>query len=264
MLSQTNGETLAKILILDIETSPNIAYVWRFWKENVGAKQVLDHSTIMSFAYKWLGEKETYYFDTQFHKEEEILPFLIEVLDAADIVVAHNGNKFDLPTIQGRAMVAGIRPPSPYKTIDTLLVARYEFNFPSNSLEYLSGILDVEEKDSHKEFPGFELWSECLKGNPKAWDEMRKYNIQDVDTLEQVYLKMRPWMKRHPNVAVFEGKEETLCTRCGSSHIQWRGYSYTNFSKFRRFQCQDCGGWGRTRYNEADTAVRRVLAAPAI
>lgn len=251
---------MAKILILDIETAPNIAYVWRFFKTNVGAKQVLEHTEIMSFAYKWLGEDQVYYYDVQHTNEATILPYLMEALDAADVVVAHNGNKFDLPTIQGRALVAGLRPPAPYKTVDTLLVARYEFNFPANSLEYLSTILGVDQKDSHKNFPGFELWDQCLKGNPAAWDEMRTYNIQDVITLEQIYLKMRPWMRRHPNVGVFEQNiTGPACPKCNSHDLQYRGYAHTNVGRFHRFQCNDCGGWGRERMSIIPTDQRKNI-----
>lgn len=255
---------MAKILILDIETAPNIAYVWRFFKENVGAKQVLEHAEIISYAYKWLGEKQIHYYDTQYASEATILEPLMEVLDAADIVVAHNGNKFDLPTIQGRALVAGLRPPSPYKTVDTLLVARYEFNFPANSLEYLSVILGVDKKGGHKEFPGFELWAECLKGNPLAWEEMKIYNIQDVDTLEQIYLKMRPWMKRHPNLGVFDDKDHAVCPKCSSSNIHYRGYAHTNVGRYHRFQCNDCGGWGRTRTTIYPKELSKNLTVNAV
>lgn len=255
---------MAKILVLDIETAPNLAYVWRFFKENVGAKQVVEHSEIISYAYKWLGDPTVHYYDVQYATEASILEPLMEVLDAADIVVAHNGNKFDLPTIQGRALVAGLRPPSPYKTVDTLLVARYEFNFPANSLEYLSTILGVSKKDSHKDFPGFELWSECLKGNPLAWEEMKKYNIQDVVSLEEIYLKMRPWMRRHPNVGVFDDKDHAVCPKCGSSHIQYRGYAHTNVGRYHRFQCNDCGGWGRTRLSIYPKELRSNLTVNAV
>ncbi len=255
---------MAKILILDIETAPNLAYVWRFFKENVGAKQVVEHSEIISYAYKWLGDPTVHYYDVQYATEAAILEPLMEVLDNADIVVAHNGNKFDLPTIQGRALVAGLRPPSPYKTVDTLLVARYEFNFPANSLEYLSTILGVDKKDDHKKFPGFELWSECLKGNPEAWEEMKLYNIQDVMTLEQIYLKMRPWMKRHPNVGVFEDNDRPICPKCGSNHIQLRGYAHTNIGRYHRFQCNECGGWGRSRTSIYPKESRNTIIVNAV
>lgn len=251
---------MVKIAILDIETSPNLAYVWRFFKENVGAKQVVEHTEILSFAYKWLGEDEVFYYDTQTDTELTLLSYLLEVLDAADIVVAHNGARFDLPTIQGRAMVAGLHPPSPYKIIDTVAVARYEFKFPSNSLEYLSLILNVDQKGGHHKFPGFLLWSECLKGNPEAWEEMKVYNIQDIVTLEQIYLKMRPYMRRHPNLGVYEESEEVLCPKCGGNHLNYRGYAYTSVGKYRKFQCQDCGGWGRHRFSVLDKNIATKLA----
>lgn len=256
---------MAKILILDIETTPNLAYVWQFFKATVGAKQVLEHTEIMSYSYKWLGDSNIYYYDTQETSEANILGPLMEALDEADIVVAHNGNRFDLPTIQGRAMVAGFSPPSPYKTVDTRLVAKYEFNFPSNSLEYLTKVLGVSQKGGHKNFPGFELWSECIKGNPAAWAEMKEYNIQDIISLEEIYLKMRPWMRRHPNVGVFnETSTACSCPKCNSTNIQWRGYAHTNVGRYHRFQCNDCGGWGRTRTSILEKGASKSLAVSAV
>lgn len=250
---------MPRILILDVETFPNVAYVWRFFKENIGAKQVLEYSTLASFAYKWLGEDEVFYQDTHHQSEKELVRRLLNVLDIADIVVAHNGAKFDLPTIQGRAMVLGLKPPSPYKIVDTLLVARYEFNFPANSLEHLAILLDVQKKGGHEKFPGFELWQECMRNNPEAWREMKIYNKQDVETLEKVYLKMLPFMKRHPNVAVFQEADALLCPKCGSNHIQSRGYVTTNVFKYKKFQCQSCGGWSRTRINEFPKEKRHAI-----
>lgn len=255
---------MVKILILDIETAPKIAYVWRFFKENIGAKQVLDHGHIMSFAAKWLGDKDIIYQENRKEDDRIIVKSLVKLFDEADIVVAHNGGRFDFPQVMARALVHGIAPPSPYKIVDTLKVARKEFAFPSNSLEYLAKVLGCHEKLSHKQFPGFELWLECLRGNEAAWEEMRVYNIQDVDTLEEIYIKMLPWMRHHPNVAVFTAGEETVCPKCGGNHLQWRGYAHTNVGRYRRFQCQSCGGWGRTRFTEMDKDVSRQLATHAV
>ncbi len=251
---------MTRILVLDIETAPNIAYVWKFFKENVGAKQVLEHSFIMSFAFNWLGDDKIYYFDANTYGEKQLLQALIEVLDVADIVIAHNGSQFDLPVIKGRALVHGLTPPSPYKIVDTRNVARFEFNFPSNSLEYLSTVLGVTVKGTHKNFPGFELWKECLAGNPEAWKELEVYNKQDVEVLEEVYLKMRPYITRHPNIAIhLEEETKCLCPKCGSDHIQYRGFTFTNSYKYRKYRCNDCGGWGRSRYNELNPSVRTNL-----
>jgi DNA polymerase elongation subunit (family B) len=254
---------MTKILILDIETSPNVAYVWGAFKQNVGLNQLKENSYLMSFAAKWLGEGEVMYCENRHGDDTELVARLIQLLDEADIVIAHNAKKFDIPVIQGRAVIKGIKPPSPFKIIDTLLTARKEFRLFSNKLEYLAKVLKYAPKMSHSKFPGFELWLQCLKQNDEAWAEMMEYNIQDVLTLEEVYLRLRPWMKQHPNVAVKEEAERTLCPKCGSHHIHFRGYYNTNVGKYRKFQCQSCGGWGRTRHTEYPKDKRKHLAVNA-
>lgn len=239
----------SKILIFDIETSPAIAFVWKFWQENVSAKQVLEHPHIMSFAAKWLDDPRIFYEENRKSNDKALVEKMIYYLDQADIVVAHNGAKFDIPKIKGRAAIHGLAPPSPVRIIDTCLIARKQFGLPSNSLEYLTNVFDCDiKKGEHKQFPGFELWLECLRGNDKAWKEMKHYNINDVLSLEQLYLKMRPYIVNHPNLAVYEESEKILCPKCSSENIQWRGYAYTNVSKTHRFQCNNCGGWGKSRY----------------
>ena len=242
----------ARILILDIETSPNIAYVWGAWKQNIGQNQWKEKGHIMSFAAKWLGEETIYYYENRKSDDSFLVGQLFEFLDQADIVVAHNGNKFDLPTIIGRGVIHGYRPPSPYHTVDTLLVARKEFRLVSNSLANLCQELQLPLKKSHKKFPGFELWLECLRGNDEAWAEMQEYNIADVVSLEALYLRLLPYMRHHPNV-IRESDGEVACPKCGSTNIQWRGYYFTRTGHcYRRFVCNDCGGWGRVRYREKD------------
>jgi len=256
---------MAKILVLDVETSPNMAYVWRFYKENVGAKQVLENGQMLSYAAKWLDKGKIYYEDVSNQTELDMMRSLFELLDEADIVVAHNGDKFDLPHIQGRGLVLGLKPPAPYKTIDTVKVARYEFNFPSNSLEYLAKVLGLKnQKDGHKKFPGFELWLGVMAGNKEAWKEMKDYNIIDILVLEELYLRMRPYMKRHPNVGVFDEQPVPVCPNCGTANIQYRGYAHTNISKYRRFVCNDCGTWSRTRFNVLDVEIRKNLLVKAV
>lgn len=241
-----------------------MAYVWSFWKTNVGLNQTLSTTYIMSYAAKWLGSDEVVYNETRDEDDKRLCAELSAFFNQADVVVAHNGSKFDIPIIRARCVLHGLKPWSPIKEIDTLKVAKKEFRFDRNNLAFLADYLGVEEKEEHKEFPGFELWSECLKNNPKAWEEMRKYNIQDVDTLEQVYLKLRPWIRNHPNLAVHLEQDRVVCPKCQSSHIQWRGYAYTNVGKYRKYQCQTCGGWGRTRFTEYDKDKRKDLTVNAV
>jgi len=244
---------MTKILLLDIETAPNIAYVWGAWKQNIGQNQWKEKGHIMSFASKWLGDNTITYVENRKSNDKALVKALYKLLDEADIVVAHNGQKFDLPVIIGRGVVHGYTPPSPYFVVDTLLTARKEMRLVSNSLANLCEELGLPLKKDHKKFPGFELWLECLRGNDEAWLEMKEYNIADVISLEALYLRLRPYMRNHPNVFRNDEGEEVACPKCGSTNIQWRGYYYSRAGLcYKRFVCKDCGGWGRVRYSERD------------
>jgi len=253
---------MQKILILDIETSPNLAFVWGAWKNNVGYNQFVQHSNILCYAAKWYGNDRMFTKNTYNSTEEKVVEHLLSLLDAADIVVTHNGKKFDIPVIRSRAVELGMKPFSPIKHVDTYLVAKSLFNFELNKLAYIAKYLNVEEKSEHKKFPGFSMWAECLKWNPEAWEEMVAYNIQDVITLEQVYEKLLPWMDQHPNIMV-DNPDHPVCVRCGGE-VQRRGYYYTNVSKYQRYRCKFCGGWSRSRYTENTIEDRHNILANAV
>jgi DNA polymerase elongation subunit (family B) len=255
---------MAKILTIDIETAPNVAYVWGCWKQNIGVSMMKENGYIMSVSAKWLNDDNVIYIENRHGDDFELVSKTLELLDEADIVIAHNAVKFDIPTILGRAAVHGIHPPAPFKVIDTLQSARKYFRFPMNSLAYLTKAFGVQEKTTHAKFPGFELWLQCLKQNDEAWAEMRQYNMDDVVVLEELYLRMRPWITNHPNVGVFDEQSSPVCPKCGSHHVHYRGYYHTTVSKYRRFKCQDCGGWGRSRFTEYPKDKRKTLLTNAV
>lgn len=252
------------IKTIDIETAPKLAYVWKFWRENISPKQLVKHSYVMSFASRVLGEELLTYKETRTEDDREVIQALVDELDMCDIVVGHNIKGFDLPTIRARAIAHGIKPWSPVKVIDTYQVAKRVFRFERNSLAEVARALGVAPKDEHKDFPGFDLWAECLAGNKKAWKEMRKYNIQDVVTNEEVYKAMIPWIPNHPNIANYMEEDVPVCPKCGHKHVHFRGYYYTQVGKYHRFQCQSCGGWGRTRYTVKEKEQAKALGTNAL
>lgn len=243
-----------RILSLDIETSPVMGYVWSLWKQNVGLNQIAKEWCILSFCAKWLGDDRVIYHDTsqQRNKEDDkhLVRKLWRLLDRADIVVAQNGVRFDVKKINARFILLGMPPPSPFRVVDTMLEARKNFGFTSNKLEWLTDKLcTTHKKQKHKKFPGFELWRECLSGNPEAWAEMREYNVDDVLSLEELYLVMRPWMSGHPNVGNYDDKPGNgpKCPHCGSTNVRRKGLRHTQVGQYPRYHCQGCGAWSRGR-----------------
>lgn len=241
-----------KVLLFDIESTPNLSYVWGQWEQNVIAHE--REWYVLCWVAKWLGNKKTITSalpDFKEYKKDPINDYnvvkaLWDLLDEADIVVAHNGDRFDIRKMNARFAFHGMNPPSPYKTVDTKKVAKRYFAFNSNSLNDLGQHLKLGKKVPTG---GFSLWKGCMAGDKKSWNTMIKYNKQDVLLLEQVYLELRKWMTNHPETQ-YVNEEDRKCPVCHNTQIQRRGKARTKSGKsfHFRYQCvgkDGCGSWSR-------------------
>lgn len=245
-----------RILALDIETRPTEAYVWRPYKENVGYEQVIRAGGVFTWAAKWYGEKSKIEFQADWTLGHEgMIERMWELLDEADAVLHFNGKKFDIPHLNREFMQLGLTPPSPYRQIDLLDTVKKQARFFMNRLAHVAPDLGLKGKVEHEGFP---LWVKCIEGDVDAQRRMERYNKRDVTELIELYEIVRPWVTQHPSFAAHSGEE--VCPKCGSDNIQWRGYAYTAQSQYHRFQCQDCGGWGRSTLVDKDAKgkARRV------
>lgn len=229
-----------KILIFDIETSPNIAATWGTWEQNV--IWIEKEWQMLTFAYKWYGERNVKVkaipdYGTS-KSDKQLVKDLWNLFDEADVIVAHNGDKFDIRKANARFLLHGLPPPSPYRTIDTLKIARSRFALNSNRLNDIAEALGIGMKESTG---GAQLWRDCMAGKPEAWKCMKKYNRHDVVLLEKVYEAMRPWMKSHPNMGVT--CDGTVCPFCSSTRLQKRGFGYTQAGTYQKYTCLDCRAW---------------------
>lgn len=251
-----------KILIVDIETSPIISYTWGLFDQNVALNQVVEDWHLLSYSAKFLNEKKVYYKDQsnakQLSNDRPLLEDLWKLLDSSDVVIGQNSTSFDIKRIKARMLVHGMKPPSSFKQIDTMRIAKKYFNFTSNKLEYLSAKLCTKHKKlTHKKFPGFELWKECLKGNKAAWAEMKRYNIQDILATEELYTKLQPW-DSSINFNVYSDDLQQVCA-CGSKEFTKNGYKYTTVGKYQRYKCVKCGSESKDRTNLLDKEKRKSL-----
>lgn len=238
-----------KVLIFDIETSPIVAHVWGLRDQNISLNQIVKDWKVIAFAAKWLGTpaKKTVYLDMRKQPEEAVLNAIWILLNEADIVITQNGQNFDSRKLNARFIEYGMNPPKPYRHLDTYKIAKTAAEFTSHKLEYLTDKLCTKYKKlSHKKFPGMSLWNECLKGNIKAWDEMKKYNIHDVLSTEELYMKLRGWTPTTaPSVSL------TGCVSCGEVMLEKRGLDRTLKTAYQRLHCTNCGKWQRQKLKES-------------
>lgn len=253
-----------KILLVDIETAPIIAAVWKLWDENVGLNQIQEDWHLLSCAAKWLDDppSKVMYKDQSKTKniedDSKILNWIWGLLDEADIIITQNGKAFDQKKLNARFVLKGMQPPSSFKHIDTKILAKKYFGFTSNRLEYLSDKLCKKYKKlPHKKFAGFELWKECLAGNKAAWKEMEKYNKHDVLALEELYHVLKKWDSQ-VNFSLYYSSEEHVCS-CGSTDFKKYGWYYTATGKYQRYKCTECGSETRDRNNQFSKEKRKSL-----
>jgi len=244
----TTMESLPKILLFDIETTPMPVWVWDFGKQYVPHTNLVRDKYgeqrawyILSWAAKWLYDDKVFSDilkpkEAKNRDDSRILKSIWDMLDEADIVIAHNGDRFDIRKLNARFIANDMLPPSTYKSIDTLKIARKEFAFSSNKQDFLTKHFGLAEKLD----TDFQLWIDCMNGNSKQLDKMLDYNRRDVVGLEQVYLKLRPYIKNHPNVGVI--MDSNSCPSCGSESLEPLQATYfTSSNEFMSYRCNGCG-----------------------
>ena len=239
-----------RVLLIDIETAPLLANVWGLFDQTVGLNQVERDWHLLAVSAKWLGDPPTKveYRDQRKAKnledDKKLARFAWQLLDEADVVIAHNGNKFDIKKLNARFLAHGFQPPSSFRKIDTFLLAKKHFGFTSNKLEYLSEKFCKEfKKSKHTKFPGFELWKEVMRGNKEAWAMMESYAVLDVLALEELYQRLAPW----DSFSFTIYQDEVKC-KCGSEDFKKWGWFYTANRKYQRFKCKSCGyEWRATK-----------------
>lgn len=241
---------MPKILLLDIETRPNLGYVWGLWQQNIGINQLVDVGEVICYGAKWVGERKVFFQSAHHDGKQAMLEGIHALIDEADFVVGWNSKSFDMKHLKREWLLAGMSKPSPWKDVDLMLTARKEFKFTSNKLDFVSQQLGVGSKVKHE---GFQLWLDCMAGDDAAWRKMKKYQIQDVLLLEPLLEKLKPWISNYPNVNLYDGTDG--CPSCGSENIERRGYAYTGVSKFQQYRCE-CGKWFRGKTNLASSEYR--------
>lgn len=225
--------------------SPTLS--WNYGQYESNAVKVEKPPVLLSVAWKWLGDAKTECLTIADNPLEDrfdcslVVDKLWHLLDEANIAIAHNIN-FDIKLATAFFLRQGLTPPSPYKTFCTLQAARRYFRTDNNKLDYLGELLGVGRKEK---VTNADVWYDVLFGDGQLRKKqnklLRKYNIQDVELLEKIYLKLRPWATNHPNLALLSGHTD-CCPRCGCAKgFRIRAYRRTGTQiNGIQYSCDNC------------------------
>lgn len=208
-----------KVLIYDIETSYNIVKSWRVgYNLNINPSDILAERKIICVSWKWLGQDTVYNLQWDSMQDDySLLANFIPVLNQADLIVAHNGDRYDLKFIKTRALIHGLPMLIDYPQFDTLKVAKKKFMFNSNKLDYISEYLGFGNKIK----TSMELWDDIiLRRCPEAMTKMVAYCDMDVILLEKVYNKLVSWENPKMHLGVLQGKTKQTSPVSGGDKLE--------------------------------------------
>lgn len=262
-----------RVLTLDIERIPGRATVqhrgltvegefWDLsgWKHVIGRRIHPDNVTewprSICAAGRFYGDKEVLFTSEWEDGHEGFMRKAWEWYDEADIVVGHNLQGFDSKHLKAGWAEYGWMSPSPWKTVDTLKVARAEFAFESNTLDALCKRLGVVAKSDKYDA---RIAHAALAGDVKAQKKLKAYNQGDIKATEAVYDRLRPWIKNHPHLSMLNG-EEWGCPNCGETNISNHptGEAFANVQRYRAYQCPKCGTHIRGNKKQQDATQTRT------
>jgi len=234
------ANTKFKRLFFDIETSPNIGFFWQAgYKLNIPHSNIIREKAIICVSYKWENEDKVYNISWDKGCDKKLVEEFSKILFEADEVVAHYGDRFDIPWLRGRALYHQLPFPTYLKSLDTKAKAYSHFKLNSNSLDYLAKYLNVGGKI---EDGGFSNWVKIVMDNDKeALDIMLKYCDNDVIILEDVFHKMENYIKLNTHVGAALGNSKSTCPKCGDKKVTYhKPYITANGTVQRIMKCE-CG-----------------------
>tara|TARA_R110000772_G_C13202220_1_gene430164 strand:+ start:25 stop:942 length:918 start_codon:yes stop_codon:yes gene_type:complete len=237
----TLDQAKIKRLFYDIETSQYEVRSFRIgYKLNLGYHNVTKLAKIICISWKWEGEDKIYNlkWDSKMC-DKTMLESFINVLNKADEIVAHNGDRFDIKWIRTRALFHKIPMKSKYRSLDTLKKAKSNFNFPNNRLDTIAQFLGVGAKVEHD---GMKMWDAVQDGDKEYLNEMVKYCDGDIVVLEDVYFAMQSYVINNTHVGTHNDKMKCSCPNCASEDISLVKNSFTALGTIKRdIKCNSCG-----------------------
>jgi hypothetical protein len=174
----------------------------------------MEHAKIISVHWKWQGDAEVHHLDWGLDKQcdKKLVKNFIKEMNKATEIVTHNGKRFDTPWIRTRAAYHGIPMNHAYNEIDTYRLCKKYLNLPSNSLAEACKYFDLKPKEDPG---GIQTWIDVIYNKDrKALDHLLFYGDGDVESLEELFIKLRPYFRPNMHYGIYEGGEKFHCPEC--------------------------------------------------
>ena len=248
-----------RIAVVDIENLPGTAYFWGLYDQNIGTEQIILEPCFLSWAGRLLDEPEVKSdiltrTEALSRNASRIAKSCWDFLSQCDVVIGHNFANFDAKVINTAFLEYNL-PPLKYTIVDTLQVARQNFRFTSNKLKHINDVLGIRNKIDNE---GLALWKKCSEGSKEALNTMLEYNEGDILATEELFYRLRPYVKGL-NISLYTESTEEQCPVCGSTKIESIGAKPSGSGMYVAVRCNECGCISRRKQNLLSQEKRKSL-----
>lgn len=239
------ASTEPKILIYDIETSKTQFELWWSGKQFVNGNSAKEDSRIITIAYKWLYSDKVFYVKwDEKHSDKTLMEDFLSEYNEADMVIGINNDRFDNRFINARAAKYGFDVNTHVKSLDVQKECKKLFRLPSYSMKYLGRYFELPQQKMKVHLE--DIWEDIIYGTKEesveAMDLLIEYNVQDILTTEQLYLKLRKYLKHPIHLGTLQGNSKATCPSCGGSNVELYKTTWTAAGTIQRImRCKDDG-----------------------
>lgn len=257
--------TALKVLVYDIETAPGEVYAFSPIIRYAPYSQWKRMPFMLQWSAAWLhggpvvSDTVTPQ-EVRDRNDSRIVDSIASLVREADIVLAHNGDTFDIPWVRGRAWLNDLPPLGPVASIDTKKLSAKDFAQPHNNLDALIS----ERLGRRKIKTDISWWSQIIETAEAGDDEactrhlnrMLRYCRKDTRDLRDLFKTMIPHVHRLPRLV--DTTDTMVCPTCGSTDLQKRGKRRTKAFSYQQYQCNSCGRYPseKNQDHSNDTKLR--------
>ena len=255
-----------RVMVYDIETSQVRADVWWTGKQYIRHSQLVDgpegQTRIISIAWKYVGEDKVYDLTWDDGCDKEMMQEFMAYYNRCDMVIGQNNNSFDNKLVATRAAKHGLFVNRFVKSFDIYRKAKTMFRLPSFSMAYMAKFFGLTLKQSHE---GITMWQKIQYGTDAEKKEylqkMVDYNVGDIVTTEELYMKMRPYFSTVTHIGVAQDKPKWSCPVTGSENVELYNTLITEAGTVQRvLYCVD----SKHQYRVSNKVYREFLERGAI
>jgi uncharacterized protein YprB with RNaseH-like and TPR domain len=110
-----------------------------------------------------------------------------------DVIVAHNGNRFDIPMLRTRALRWHLSPLKDVKLVDPCQIAWRKFKLRSNRLGAIADFVGIKDKKTPLDMS---LWADVmLNGSKYGMNKIVEHCEADIRVLSGVLAFVKPFIR---------------------------------------------------------------------